>query len=260
MKTYTKESLILELQHIVSLGWITNQRPSNAGSIGNLLEDLLEIPENNLPIPNAAEWELKAQRLNTSSLITLFHMEPSPTALRFVPAILLPLFGWPHKEAGKKYEAEEKSFRQTISNRSCSDRGFQVHINSAERKVEVSFDAASIHDKHQGWRSTLQTALKVQPYWGFDDLANKAGTKLKNCFFVQGEERKTAGGKEIRYLKVTMLQRFSFAGFLDCLSDGTICIDFDARTGHNHGTKFRIRQNAIPRLYERATVVVDSTG
>lgn len=33
--------------------------------------------------------------------------------------------------------------------------------------------------------------------------------------------------------------------------EGNILIDFDTRTGHNHGTKFRIRQNAIPMLYEK---------
>jgi hypothetical protein len=29
--------------------------------------------------------------------------------------------------------------------------------------------------------------LDPQPYWGFDDLEHKAGTKLINCFFVQAE-------------------------------------------------------------------------
>jgi hypothetical protein len=36
------------------------------------------INKNNLPVPNAAEWELKSQRLKTSSLSTLFHIESSP--------------------------------------------------------------------------------------------------------------------------------------------------------------------------------------
>jgi hypothetical protein len=87
MKTYTKESLIVALQAIKHRGWIPNARPGNVGGIGNTLEDLLGIEENNLPIPNAAEWELKSQRADTSALTTLFHMEPSPRALKFVPNI-----------------------------------------------------------------------------------------------------------------------------------------------------------------------------
>ena len=103
MKTYTKESLIQSLREIRDMGWIKNRRQGNSGGIGNTIEDLLGIEENNLPIPNAAEWELKAQRIDTTSLLTLFHMEPSPTACKFIPQVLLPRFGWPHKEAGLKY-------------------------------------------------------------------------------------------------------------------------------------------------------------
>ncbi|HPG72675.1 MAG TPA: MvaI/BcnI family restriction endonuclease, partial [Bacteroidales bacterium] len=72
-------------------GWIENKRHGNQGGIGNTLEDLLGIDENNLPIPNAAEWELKSQRINTTSLTTLFHIEPSPRAIGFVPQMLLPM-------------------------------------------------------------------------------------------------------------------------------------------------------------------------
>ena len=60
-KIYTKESLIQELKNIRNKGWIENLRNNNNGAVGNTLEDLLGIEENNLPIPNAAEWELKAQ-------------------------------------------------------------------------------------------------------------------------------------------------------------------------------------------------------
>ena len=114
MEIYTKETLVTRLKEISAMGWIPNARPGNAGGVGNTLEDLLGIEENNLPIANAAEWELKCQRSRISSLITLFHMEPSPRALKFVPRILLPNYGWPHEEAGTKYPADEMSFRQTI--------------------------------------------------------------------------------------------------------------------------------------------------
>jgi hypothetical protein len=102
MKIYTKDSLISELKKIRNTGWIKSSRQGNVGDVGNTIEDLLGITENNLPLPNAGEWELKCQRKKTTSLITLFHMEPSPRAFKFVPQILLLKYGWPHKEAGKK--------------------------------------------------------------------------------------------------------------------------------------------------------------
>lgn len=110
MKMYTKESLIRELLHIKAMGWILNTRPGSTGGIGNTLEDLLGITENNLPIPNASEWELKCQRYPTRSLLTLFHMEPSPQALKIVSQRLLQLYGWRHQQAGEKYDEEEKKF------------------------------------------------------------------------------------------------------------------------------------------------------
>jgi hypothetical protein len=258
MKLYTKENLIAEFKEIAAKGWIENARHGNAGGVGNTLEDLLGIEENNLPIPNAAEWELKAQRINTTSLTTI---EPSPRAIKFVPQILLLKYGWRHQEAGLKYPEKEMSFRQTIHGNSASDRGFMVKIDRKERKVLISFDSSKVSERNADWLETVKQQiglgeLSPQPYWGFDDLASKAGTKLLNCFYVQAEMKKDDEKEFYKYSKVTMLQKFNFDGFLNALEAGNILIDFDARTGHNHGTKFRMRQNCLPQLYEKITEIL----
>lgn len=261
MKLYTKDSLINELKIIANSGWIPNTRTGNHGGIGNTLEDLLGIDENNLPIPNASEWELKSQRLNTTSLTTLFHIEPSPRALKFVPQVLLPKYGWKHQEAGHKYPITEMSFRQTIHGLSASNRGFMVKIDRDSQRVLISFDSSKVDKRHNDWLDLVKKQngldeLDPQPYWGFDDLANKAGTKLLNCFYVQAEVKKESGQEFYKYSKIMMLQKFNFNGFLDQIENGNILIDFDARTGHNHGTKFRMRQNCLPYLYNKTTVII----
>jgi len=258
---YTKPALIAKLKEISAMGFVPNARRGNAGGIGNTLEDLLGIKENNLPIPNAAEWELKTQRINTSSLITLFHTEPSPRGVRFVPQILLPLYGWPHKEAGKKYPKGEMSFRQTIPGKFGTDRGFKVLINRKERKVLISFDEKNVDSRHKKWVESVKKhvglgELNPQPYWGFDDLEHKAGTKLLNAFYVQAEVKIVRKKEFYHYTKVMVLQKFNFDGFLKALDEGKILVDFDARTGHNHGTKFRMRQDALPMLYEKQTIIL----
>ena len=260
-KIYTKQELIAKLKEISAMGWVPNARHGNQGGIGNTLEDLLGIDENNLPIPNAAEWELKTQRLNTSSLTTLFHIEPSPRAVRFVPQVLLPLYGWAHQEDGKKYPKGEMSFRQTIHGQSRSDRGFMVVIDRKQKKILISFDAKSVDPRHKKWLESVKKRvglgeLNPQPYWGFDDLKHKAGTKLLNSFYVQAEVKRERGKEFYHYTKITMLQKFSFEGFLQALEEGKILVDFDARTGHNHGTKFRMRQDALPMLYEKKIVIL----
>lgn len=260
MKQFTKEALIKKLREISALGWVENGRHGNDGGIGNTLEDLLGIDENNLPIPNASEWELKTQRITTSSLTTLVHTEPSPTTFRFVPAILLPKYGWPHKEAGSKYPAGELSFRQTISGLSRSDRGFTVVVDRDEQKISVSFDAASVGDRHRNWLSTVKDRvglgeLNPQPYWGFEDLEHKIGSKLSNCFFVQADVERRNGKEYYKYERALMLSGLDFEGFLQAIETGVILVDFDARSGHNHGTKFRIRQNSWPSLYREKTTL-----
>lgn len=260
MQIITKADLINALRLVRNKGWIPNARHGNAGGVGNTLEDLLGIAENNLPIPNAAEWELKCQRGNTTSLTTLFHMEPSPRAVRFVPSILLPNYGWVHQEAGNTYSANEMSFRQTINGRTRTDRGFGLIIDRDSKKVVVSFDAREVSPRHKEWLESVERRaglgeLQPQPYWGFDDLFHKAGTKLLNCFYIVADVKREQGREFFRYSKIMMLQRFSLQRFLKAIESGSVLVDFDARTGHNHGTKFRLRQDAFPTLYEETVEI-----
>jgi len=258
---FSKEQLISELIKITKMGWIKNPRPGNVGGVGNAIEDLLGIKENNLPIPNASEWELKCQRIKSNSLTTLFHMEPSPTALKFVPSILLPYYGWPHQKASSTYHKSEMSFRQTIHGNSRSSRGFKIIINYEETKVEVSFDSDSVTSQNYEWLESVEeriglSELNPKPYWGFNDLFHKAGTKLRNTFFLLADTKKINGEEFFKYMNVYKLTEFSFGGFLKCLKDGDILVDFDARTGHNHGTKFRLRSNKFATLYEHIEQIV----
>lgn len=264
LQLISKEELIKKFKEIESKGWIPepSKRIMNDGAVGNLLEDLLGIPENNLPIPNAAEWELKAQRAETTSLVTLCHQEPSPRAAKLVPDLLLPNYGWPHSEAGKKYPLNEMSFRATLNAGTFMDRGFKVFVNRQEERVEIIFDSSKCDkEKHSQWLSQVNEKvglgpLPTLPYWGFNDLYTKIGTKLINCFFVQAETKKEGGTKYYHYNNVLMLKSVDKNKFIDAIEQGIIYIDFDARTGHNHGTKFRIKSKDIPKLYSEAIRVV----
>ncbi len=69
------------------------------------------------------------------------------------------------------------------------------------------------------------------------------GAKVKNCFYVIADTRVEQRHEFFKYVKLLVLSGFSFDGFLECI------VDFDARTGHNHWTKFRIRQNHWHGLY-----------
>lgn len=254
-----KEELLQKLRDIKKQGWVHTNRSKNDGAVGNTLEDLLHIPENNLAIANTVDWELKAQRKETSSLITLFHQDPEPRKPESVVAkLLLPKYGWAHQEAGKKYASTEMSFRATLTGNRFTDRGFKVIINTGERKVEIVFDPDKVDiGRHGDWLKTVlkhhKDGAKAIAFWKFDDLHKKCVGKIKNTIYVIANSRNVSGQEEFRYEKIELLEDFSFNNIIRALWTGIVFIDFDARTGHNHGTKFRIKQNNWPALFNKVT-------
>lgn len=258
---FTKEYIIQQLIKLTEMGWIPSARQGNAGGVGNTIEDVLGIPENNLPIPNAAEWELKSARLGSKSLTTLIHLEPSPQASRLVAQMLLPKYGWAHKQAGGVHPISELSFRQTINAGTRTDRGFGIEVDRESARIVVSFDAHAVSPKHADWlESVKQRAglgdLPIEPYWGFEDLYTRIAAKLHNCFYVLADSKVINGVEHFKYENVYMLERLSREKFIESVERGIILVDFDARTGHNHGTKFRIRPGYMTSvLYERVEVI-----
>lgn len=262
MEYWSKEQLKEKLREICASGWHKSVKETrdtrNDGAVGNTLECLLGIEENNLPIPNAQEWELKGQRSQSNSLVTLKHLEPSPRGAKIVTALLLPKYGWKHAEAGKKYGLEEMSFRSTTSAVNYTNRGFRLILDRKQCKLRFVFDASKVDTKNPEIAEWLEDvkkrvglgALDPEPYWGLEDLKYEIGAKIKNCFYVIAETRIESGHEFFRYSKLLVLSGFSFDGFLRCIENGAVLVDFDARTGHNHGTKFRIRQDQWKELYQ----------
>lgn len=182
-------------------------------------------------------------------------MEPSPRTFRFVPQILLPGYGWRHQTL-----VGERSFRQTLTCSEFTDRGFTFLVDREQAKVILCFDATKISERHGQWKAAVQESvglgqLNPQPYWGFQDLEHKAGVKLPNCFYAIADCRTIGGQKQFYYRRFEMLSGFSFDKFLRQMEAGCILVDFDARTGHNHGTKFRMRQGTLDDLYSQKVII-----
>ncbi|NLJ64845.1 MAG: MvaI/BcnI restriction endonuclease family protein [Christensenellaceae bacterium] len=255
MRSTDFQLLVDELNRIKGMGWIKNRRPENVGGVGNTLEDLLELAENNLQLPDFGDWEIKTQRRKTSSLLTLFHCEPEPRPARIVPQVLLPLYGWAHKEAGVKHGAGERSFRQTINATSCSDRGFKVNVDRYEQIIYISFDYNAIDDRHDEWRQFILEGVgtgdvEPSPYWTFATIEQLLNTKLNNLMYIKADSKYIDGEEHFKYTEIEAHINPTLDKFLALVEDGSIYIDFDARTGHNHGTKYRIKPDMRSDLYE----------
>ncbi len=268
MRLYSKDELIELISEIFRQGWHKSVKETadfrNDGAVGNTLETLLGIKENNLPIPNASEWELKGQRAHTSSLITLKHIEPSPTAVGVVSKFLLPYYGWGHKQAGKKYTQTEMSFRSTTSATAYTNRGFRIAIDKQQQKLRLIFSSTKVDINNPSiaqWLNTVERRigpgpLDPEPYWGFEDLKYAIGSKIRNCFYVVANSKIEGKREFFLYKDLYILSGFSFEKFISCIEHGAILVDFDARTGHNHGTKFRIRQGHWRDLYSEVKHII----
>ena len=68
--------------------------------------------------------------------------------------------------------------------------------------------------------------------------------------------KREGGSQYFHYNNVLMLKSVDKEKFIEAIEQGVIYVDFDARTGHNHGTKFRIKSKNIPMLYAEAIKVV----
>ena len=250
----SKQQMIDMLRALQSEGWLKSLRPGNTGGIGNTIDSLLGLPENNLPIADTAQWELKSHRVGSASLITLFHMEPQPRKAKIVPKILLPSYGWRHQKAGIKYPENELSFRQTVNAVHRTDRGFKIVMDDVTQRIGVSFDSNSVDNRHTNWLSSVDFRiglgeLNPQPYWTYEEVLFKASTKMLNAFYVEAETRKQGREEHFRIAEVLVLQSFHPDRFISAIKEGDVLVDFDARTGHNHGVKYRIRESVIPKLY-----------
>lgn len=192
-------------------------------------------------------------------MITLFHREPSPHMGRHGPVeeFLLPRYGWPHQRL-----AGEWSFRSTTNAIAATDRGFFMSVDRRARQVQFHFDPARTDRRHAAWLRTVRQRNRsladfdIVPNWPFGELEEICRGKLRNVFFVAAESHRHTGEEDLRYTRALLLSDFSFDRFLDAIENGIVLIDFDARTGHNHGTKFRMREGEWPALYGRQQVVL----
>jgi hypothetical protein len=244
-----REELIQRLITLKELGWIQMRHQVNDGLVGNTLEDFLNIKENNLQLPDAGKYELKCQRIETSSLTTLFHLDPFPRKPESVVTKYLgPVYGWDHKKL-----KDEWSFRITMYGNEYTNRGFKVAIDEQSEKLIVDFNPQMVDPENQEWLTKViqrgGRTLNPQPYWKLDELRAKAQRKITNTIYAKAESRKRGAYEEFQYISAILYEGFDFDKFKNGLLNGTIFVDFDARKGHNHGTKFRMKQTSWNRFF-----------
>ncbi len=118
-----------------------------------------------------------------------------------------------------------------------------------------------IGGRHAEWREFVRKSagtgdIRPNPYWTYKDILKKLGTKLNNLMYVKAETKRIEGEEYFRYREFEAYINPTLERFLSLAEDGAIYVDFDARSGHNHGTKFRIRpERKMNELYTGHIIV-----
>ena len=267
MSQYTLENLIQKFKSDVAGKWHAEGRKGNDGSVGNTLEDLLGVSENNLKLPDWGDIELKTKQKESQSLVTLLHKEPSPA--KSVPKLLLSL-GWRHKEAGIKYPSDELSFRSTTRADSYSDRGFAISL--CEEKITFVFDPTKVNDTefdktnayatYGDWlndigRRNPHYSSVLPVFWNKQDVLTEIRKKLDNTLYCVAKTKKENNVKFFKFESAILFSKFNPSKFDILFSEKALYVDFDARTHHNHGTKFRVNLNSISKLFDISVDILE---
>ena len=222
----TLKKLKEELREIKAMGFIKSRRAHDTG-IGKTLEDYLHITENNIALPDFGKMELKSQRINTSSMLTLFTKSPdgiTNTEIR-------ERFGYPDSEFPKI-----KIIHQTINNGKENAMGFHFTIDENNDMLLIAKGGETFG------------------YYSLDFLKQKATQKIGNgLILVLAETKKEKGHEFFFYKEAYILKDIDPKKFLSYSK-------YDIRLGvyhsgklvgkpHDHGSAFRVTQKSIPEFF-----------
>ncbi len=235
----TIDDFIREYKKIQSMGWIKTHRSGNTG-IGKTLEDLLGIAENNYQEPDFGEYELKAGRNNTDSMLTLFTKSPRP---RGVNTKLRKEFGY----ASEAYDNDDRVLHATLNALSFVRIANTGHQLKADYVIEDSGDKLIIESE----------GGPTNAFWFVDDLKKSFMKKYPNkLVYAKADSRGSGSDEEFLFTEAYICDGFSYDGLFKLLQEGKIYIDLrigqypDGRT-HDHGTAFRIRESDQDYLFTK---------
>lgn len=224
--------------------WIESSRVGDTG-IGKTFEDILEKEEDNLALPDLENLEIKSQRFNSSSKVTLF--TKAPTYPLRANTYIRENFGV-YDDYFSNVKIIHTSFFGNKINNYKGQYGFKLEANNIDRKLYLK-----VYDKY-----SIEINLEKEIYWTYDVLNNILQDKIHNIGFVEADRKIENGQEYFKFSKLTLLLRPSLNKFIENINNGTI--QFDIRIGvyrsgknrgksHDHGSGFRISKKDFFKLY-----------
>ena len=213
----------VKFEEIKSRGFIKTTRNGPTG-VGHTFETVLGYTEDNIALPDLGEVELKARRINSHSMVTLFTHDRKAWVTQPLQAI-------------RKYGTPDENGRLgmyfTMSR----------NPNNSGVYLDISDDKATV-------KSTDGTEIAS---WSLDALANKFCTKIPGLVLVNAESKFENGVEHFHYVNAQVLRGTSPYIIRQNIENGNIMIDLrlhdKGTSARNHGTGFRILEDRLPLLF-----------
>lgn len=245
----TLKKLQYNFERIKQMGWI-KEKAKGYRANGYTLETLLKKEEDNFPVPDYYNIEIKVMNDNTKTNLHLFNLTPDGDFLFPIKRILNDL-GCP-----SKYDRSNKVLYRTFNAKDYTKlvygRKAIIKVNYNDNKVELV-----VFDNHN-------ENMNIGISWSFDYLKERLLLKLKYLAFVRASSSIYCGVGYYYYHQINFYKLKKFETFIKLIDLGVIDITFKIGTHtsgtkkgkvYDHGTDFSISVSNLELLYTKIDLV-----
>lgn len=208
---------------IKSRGWIPSKRRGPTG-IGQTLEQLLGLSENNIALPDLHEVELKAHRIGSSSMITLFTFNRKAWKMKPLEAI-------------RKYGTPDINGRMGLYfTMSPKPTGTGLFLHTENENISVRHISG-----------------EVIAEWLLDSLAQQFIKKLPGLVLVSALSEMRGDIEWFNFTRAQILTETSPEIIREQILAGNVLVDLrlhdKGTSARNHGTGFRAKEDKLLLLF-----------
>jgi hypothetical protein len=204
--------------------WVKSERRGPTG-IGHTLEKLIGLRENNIAYPDLGTIELKAHRINSNSMITLFTFNRKVWKMKPLEAI-------------KKYGTPDENGRLGLyftMSRTPNSTGLFLHIESETISVR-------------------HVSGEIVAEWQLEILAERFTKKIPALILVSAFSEMRGDDEWFKFDRAQLLKGTSAAIIRSQILAGNILVDLRLHdkitSARNHGTGFRAHEDKLPLLFK----------
>lgn len=235
-----------EMQKIKDQGYIKSHRGGDTG-VGKTLEDLLGVEENSVQAADLGEVELKANRSESNSMVTLVTKSPNKRGVN--NKILREKYGY--------YTDESKEINPNVKVLHTSVNGKDFNTLNGKPFMKLTFKDERMYLEH------AKDGILEDVYWDKEKLKKAFDKKYPagKVYHVQAKVNKDyQGNEEFLYDEAYSLSNFNAEKMIRNLENGDLSVDI--RLGlyasgekkgkaHDNGTAIRVSNNKLDTCFDK---------